>query len=252
MSVNNSKEIQNVVLNVQETVTNRLTMENQMESVKSILTCLTATEPARQSARRHSRMKEQKAPVLSTKMCLAVTTLPVPRPARTLLTASNAPGSARDTRGTRSVAMDAPESAPVLSSKREPWKNAGSTAWSLMSVSTRSVLVSAWTRQRAESVHRTVRNTQETPGAASVVTALLSARRNHCGESVLLSARSLQATLTAVPQHVLLNVRTEGARSAALVVLQSVMASLAAALRSLTWCLELECTWRTMTSAIVV
>ena len=197
-------------------------------------------------------MKEQKVPVLSTKMFLAVTTLPVHRPARTLQTVRSAPGSARGTRGTRSVAMVVPGSAQVHSSKRELWKNAGSTTWSLMSVSMRSVLASAWTLQRVESVHLTVRNMQETPSAAFVVTALLSARRNHCGVSVLLSARSLLATLIAVRQHVLQNVPTGGARSAVLVGLQNVMAFLGAALRSLMWCLVSGCTWRTMTSAIVV
>jgi len=217
VSVNNIKEMQNVVLNVQVSVSNPMTMENLMVSVKSIPTWMTATENAQQSVRRHSKMREQKVPVLSTKMCLAVTTLPVHRPARTLLTASSVPGSAKGTRETRSVAMVAPESAQVHSSKRELWKNAGSTTWSLMSVSTRSVLASAWTLPRAESVHPSVRNMQEIPSAAFVVTVLLSVRRNHCGVSVQLSVRSLLATLTAVRQHVPLNVPTGGARSAVLV-----------------------------------
>lgn len=191
-------------------------MENQILSAKSIRTCQNALESAQQNVRQLLKMKEPKVPVLSTKMCQVVTTPRVHRPARTPLTASSAPGSARGTKETKSAAMDAPENAKARSPKREPWKNAGNTTWSSNSVSMKSVLESVWTQQKAESALQNVRNMQETQNAASVVTALLSARRNHYGASALLNARSLLVIQTAARQLVLRNVQTGGVKSAAL------------------------------------
>ena len=67
-----------------------------------------------------------------------------------------------------------------------------STTWSLNSVSMKSVQRSAWMLPKEASVRQTVSNMQETLIAAYGVTVRLNARRSHCGENVLLSARSLQ------------------------------------------------------------
>ena len=237
-SVNSSKEIQNVVLNVQETARTRSTEENQMSSARNTPTCQSVTESAQQSVSKHSRMESPKALALHTKMSQAVHSL-----ARMLLTASSAQENAKSTRGTGNVAMDAHQSAELLLAKEKLWKNAGNTTWSLTSVSMRNVLRIAWTRLRKENARLNVRNMQEILSAASVVIVLLSAKKNHYGENVLHSARSSLAILTVVRRHVRQNAPTRGERSAVQGEWQNVTAFQAAAQRSLTWSLALGFTW---------
>ena len=247
-SVNSSKEIQNVVLNVQATARNHSTEENPMINARNTPTCQNVIESVQQSVSKHSRMESPKTLVLHTKMSQAVITHLVHSLARMLLTASSAQENAKSTRGTGNVAMDAHQSAKLLLAKEKLWKNAGNTTWSLTSVSMRNVLGSAWTRLRKENARLNVRNMQEIPSAASVVIVLLSARRNHYGENVQHSARSLQAILTAVRRHVRQNAPTRGERSAVQAEWQNVMAFLAAAPRSLMLYLALGFTWITRIS----
>merc|ERR1712228_231068 len=139
--------------------------------------------------------------------------------------------------------MDVHQSARVLLVKGELWKNVESTTWSLNSVSMKSVLRSAWMLPKVASVHQTVSNMQEILIAAYEVTVLLNARRNHCGENALLSARSLQEIPTVVQQPVQQSPATEEEKSAVLVELRSAMESLVVVQRNLTWCLELAFIW---------
>ena len=129
-SVSSSKEIQNVVLNAQQSVS------------------------------KHSRMESPKTLVLHTKMSQAVITRLVHSLARMLLTASSAQENAKSTRGTGNVAMDAHQSAEVHLVREKLWKNAENTIWSLTSVSMRNVLGIAWTRLRRENACLNVRNMQ--------------------------------------------------------------------------------------------
>ena len=123
-SVNSSKEIQNVVLNVQETARIHSIEENPMSSARNTPTCQSVTESAQQSVRKPLRMESLKTLVLLTKMSQAVITRLVHSLARMLLTASSAQENAKSTRGTGNVAMDAHQSAKLLLAKDKLWKNA--------------------------------------------------------------------------------------------------------------------------------
>ena len=197
-------------------------------------------------------MKSQKVLVHSTKMSLGVITRLAHSPAKMLLTASSAQENAKSTRGIRSVATDALQSAARLLARGNQLRNAGSIAWSLSSVSTRSVRASAWTLLRKENARLSASSTQEILTAASVVIALWSARRNHCGENAQLSVRSMQATLTVVRRHVRQNAPTRGGKSAVRVECRSVMAFQVAVQRSLMWCLGTGCTWRMINSDFLI
>jgi len=193
-------------------------------------------------------MESQKAPVLHTKMFQVVTIRPVLSPARMLLTGSNVQENARSMKEIRNVAMDAQENVAVLLAKGDHWKNAGNIIWSLIHVSMRSVLASAWKRLRKANAHQNVRNMQEIRNAASAVTVLLNVRRNPYGENAQLNARSMQAILTVVLQPVQLNVPTSEEKSAVLGEFQNVMGYPVAALKNLMWCLGMVFTWRMRTS----
>jgi len=193
-------------------------------------------------------MESQKAPVLHTKMFQVVTIRPVLSPARMLLTGSNVQENARSMKEIRNVAMDAQENVAVLLAKGELWKNAGNIIWSLINVSMRSVLASAWQRLRKANAHQNVRHMQEIRNAASEVSVLLNVRRNPYGENAQLNARSMQAILTVVLQPVQLNVPTSEEKSAVLGEFQNVMGYPVAALKNLMWCLGMVFTWRMRTS----
>jgi len=159
---------------------------------------------------------------------------------------NNVQENARSMKEIRNVAMDAQENVAVLLAKGDLWKNAGNITWSLMNVSMRSALASAWRRLRKGNAHQNVRNMQEIRNAA--VSVLLNVRRNPYGENAQLNARSMQAILTVVRQPVQLNVPTSEEKSAVLGEFQNVMGYPVAALKNLMWCLGMVFTWRMRTS----
>ena len=214
-----------------------------MSSARNIHIYLSATESVLQSVRRLSRQEEQTAHVLAMMIFLAVTIHPVHSPAWMQHSVSSVLGNVKNMKATDSAAMDVHQSARVLLVKGELWKNVESTTWSLNSVSMKSVQRSAWMLPKEASVRQTVSNMQETLIAAYGVTVLLNARRSHCGENVLLSARSLQEIPTVVQQPVQQSAATEDEKSAVLVELRNVMESLVVVRRNLTWCLELVFIW---------